>query len=80
MKNSAFFLNKVINKLIDFIYFLPFLRDFLPLLFRAFLALVPFLTLYKKDFVTFAQTKGNVNPKLWQDPTEKKTAKKKKTR
>ena len=37
--------------------------------------------LYKKDFVTFVQSKGNINPRLWQDPSEaKKPTKKKKTR
>jgi len=36
--------------------------------------------LYKKDFVTFVQSKGNVNPKLWNDPTEAKKPKKKKSR
>ena len=37
--------------------------------------------LYKKDFVTFIQTKGNINHRLWQDQSEaKKPTKKKKTR
>ena len=27
---------------------------------------------YREDFVTMTQTEGRVNPKLWQDPNQKK--------
>lgn len=27
---------------------------------------------YRHDFVTFTQTEGRMNPKLWQDPNQKK--------
>jgi len=27
---------------------------------------------YRHDFVTMTQTEGRVNPKLWQDPNQKK--------
>ena len=36
--------------------------------------------LYKKDFLSFVQSKGNVNPKFWNYPTEAKKPKKKKSR
>ena len=32
--------------------------------------------LYKKDFVRFTQTEGRINPKLWNDPTQKKAKRK----
>jgi len=32
---------------------------------------------YRNDFVTFTQTEGRVNPKLWNDPTKTKDKKKK---
>ena len=32
--------------------------------------------LYKKDFVKFTQSEGRVNPKLWNDPTQKKPKRK----
>tara|TARA_B100001250_G_scaffold356178_1_gene331077 strand:+ start:878 stop:1141 length:264 start_codon:yes stop_codon:yes gene_type:complete len=35
--------------------------------------------LYKKDFVTFTQSAGRINPTLWNDPnSSKKSSKKKK--
>lgn len=33
--------------------------------------------LYRNNFVTFTQTEGRVNPKLWNDPTKAKDKKKK---
>ena len=30
---------------------------------------------YREDFVTFKQSEGRTNPKLWQDPLEKKKRK-----
>lgn len=33
--------------------------------------------LYKKDFVKFTQSKGIINPKLWNDPTQPKKQKRK---
>jgi len=27
--------------------------------------------LYRHDFITFKQTEGRVNPKLWNDPNQK---------
>ncbi len=33
---------------------------------------------YKKDLIRFTQTSGKINPKLWQDPKEKKAKKGKK--
>ena len=30
---------------------------------------------YREDFVTFTQSEGRTNPKLWQDPLEKKKRK-----
>ena len=33
--------------------------------------------LYRNDFVNMTQTEGRVNPKLWQDPSSKKDAGKK---
>ena len=32
--------------------------------------------LYKKDFVKFTQSEGRINPKLWNDPTQKKPKRK----
>ena len=32
--------------------------------------------LYKKDFVRFTQSEGRINPKLWNDPTQKKPKRK----
>ena len=32
---------------------------------------------YKKDFVKFTQSKGIINPKLWNDPTQPKKQKRK---
>tara|TARA_B100000941_G_C28507736_1_gene558495 strand:- start:3635 stop:3904 length:270 start_codon:yes stop_codon:yes gene_type:complete len=31
---------------------------------------------YKKDFVSFKQSRGTIRPNLWKDPSEKKTKKK----
>ena len=28
--------------------------------------------LYKKNFIKFTQSEGRINPKLWNDPTQKK--------
>ena len=33
--------------------------------------------LYKKDFVKFTQSEGRINPKLWNDPSQKKKTKRK---
>lgn len=33
--------------------------------------------LYKKDFVKFTQSEGRINPKLWNDPSQKKKPKRK---
>ena len=32
--------------------------------------------LYRNDFVTMKQSEGRVNPKLWNDPSQKKAKKK----
>ena len=34
--------------------------------------------LYKKNFVKFKQAEGRINPKLWNDPTQKKGKRNKK--
>ena len=31
---------------------------------------------YKKDFISFKQSRGTIRPNLWNDPSEKKTKKK----
>lgn len=36
--------------------------------------------LYKKNFVKFTQSDGRINPKLWNDPTQKKKSSRPKRR
>ena len=33
--------------------------------------------LYKKNFIRFTQSEGRINPKLWNDPSQKKKPKRK---
>ena len=33
--------------------------------------------LYKKNFIKFTQSEGRINPKLWNDPSQKKKPKRK---